>query len=120
MKTNKIIIASSVAIITTLVAFNKFDTKANAEVQMPETEKAAMSSTTPALSYTPNLYMLESTVTDVTDTNTVHVTTTNGDKFAFKGNGTWLPKDGVILLLDNQGTETIKDDIIIDTLYDNK
>lgn len=63
-------------------------------------------------------YMVESTITDISENNTVTVTTVNGDMFSFKGNGVWLVNDGVILLLDDQGTETIKDDIIIDMLYD--
>lgn len=65
-----------------------------------------------------NLYMVESTVTDVAKNNIVTVTTVDGDLFSFKGNGSWLVNDGVILLLDDQGTEDIKDDKIINTLYD--
>jgi hypothetical protein len=63
-----------------------------------------------------NLYMVESTVIDVSETNVVTVETIDNEIFSFKGNGVWLTNDGVILLLDNQGTETIKDDIIVDTL----
>lgn len=65
-----------------------------------------------------NLYMVESTVTDVAKNNIVTVTTVDGDLFSFKGNGSWLQNDGVILLLDDQGTKDIKDDKIINTLYD--
>ena len=65
-----------------------------------------------------NLYMVESTVTDVAKNNIVTVTTVDGDLFSFKGNGSWLVNDGVILLLDDQGTESVSDDIIVDTLYD--
>lgn len=63
-----------------------------------------------------NLYMVESTVIDVSETNVITVETIDNEIFSFKGNGVWLTNDGVILLLDNQGTETIKDDIIVDTL----
>lgn len=65
-----------------------------------------------------NLYMVESTVINTTKNNIVTVETVNGDVFEFKGNGSWLQNDGVILLLDDQGTEDIKDDKIIDTLCD--
>lgn len=65
-----------------------------------------------------HLYMVESTVTDI-DNNVVSVTTVNGDIFRFYSNGTWLDKDGCILLLDNNNTPNdVTDDIVINTLYD--
>lgn len=61
------------------------------------------------------LYMIESTVTDISENNIITVTTVNGDMFEFEGNDTWLINDGVILSLDNQGTEIVEDDVIINT-----
>lgn len=65
-----------------------------------------------------NLYMSESTVIDVSSDNIVTVETVDNEIFSFKGNGTWLVNDEVTLLLDNQGTENITDDIIINTHHD--
>lgn len=64
-----------------------------------------------------NLYMMQSTIVDVTSSNIVVVETVNGDIFEFKGNGTWLVKDSVVLLMDNNGTDDVKDDKIIDVNY---
>ena len=66
---------------------------------------------------TKNLYMIQSTIVDVTNDNIVVVETVNGDIFEFKGNGTWILKDSVVLLMDNNGTDDIKDDKIIDVNY---
>ena len=65
-----------------------------------------------------SLYMSESTVIDVSSDNIVTVETVDNEVFSFKGNGTWLVNDGVILLLDNQGTKNVTDDIIVNTHYD--
>ena len=67
-----------------------------------------------------NLYMIQSTLIDVTNSNIVVVETVNGDIFEFKGNGTWLVNDSVVLLMDNNGTDDIKDDKIIDVNYNMK
>ena len=64
-----------------------------------------------------NLYMIQSTIIDVTNDNIVVVETVNGDIFEFKGNGTWILKDSVVLLIDNNGTDDVKDDKIIDVNY---
>ena len=64
-----------------------------------------------------NLYMVESTVINTSKNNIVRVKTVNGDIFEFKGNGTWIPKDSVVLLMDNNGTDDVKDDKIIDVNY---
>lgn len=64
-----------------------------------------------------NLYMIQSTIIDVTNSNIVVVETVNGDIFEFKGNGTWILKDSVVLLMDNNGTDDVKDDKIIDVNY---
>ena len=66
---------------------------------------------------TKNLYMIQSTIADVTNDNIVVVETVNGDIFEFKGNGTWLVNDGVVLLMDNNGTTDVKDDKVIDVNY---
>lgn len=65
-----------------------------------------------------NLYMSESTVIDVSSDNIVTVETVDNEIFSFKGNGTWLVNDGVMLLLDNQGTKDVTDDVIINAQYD--
>ena len=64
-----------------------------------------------------NLYMIQSTIINVTNDNIVVVETVNGDIFEFKGNGTWILKDSVVLLMDNNGTDDVKDDKIIDVNY---
>lgn len=65
-----------------------------------------------------NLYMLESTVTNI-DNNLISVTTLDDDIFKFYSNGTWLENDGCILLLDNNNTPSnVTDDIVINALYD--
>ena len=65
-----------------------------------------------------SLYMSESTVIDVSSDNVVTVETVDNEIFSFKGNGTWLVNDEVILLLDNQGTENVTDDTIVNTHCD--
>ena len=65
-----------------------------------------------------NLYMSESTIIDVSSDNIVTVETVDNEIFSFKGNGTWLVNDGVMLLLDNQGTKDVTDDTIVNTHYD--
>ena len=65
-----------------------------------------------------SLYMSESTVIDVSSDNIVTVETVDNEIFSFKGNGTWLVNDGVMLLLDNQGTKDVTDDVIINAQYD--
>lgn len=67
-----------------------------------------------------NLYMVESTVIDTSKNNIVRVETVNGDIFEFKGNGSWTDTDEVILLLDDKGTEDVKDDEIINTMHNAK
>lgn len=66
-----------------------------------------------------NLYLSEGTVICVnTDLDKVTVIDVDGEAYQFYGVEDWQVNDGCILLLDNNGTEDNKDDIIIDTLYD--
>lgn len=67
---------------------------------------------------TDNLYLTKGTVTDINTTkDIVTIVTVDGQLFSFKGVEDWLINDGCVLSFDNKGTTDIKDDIIIDILY---
>ena len=68
-----------------------------------------------------NLYVLKGSIMCVNDsTNKVYVITDDGNVFVFKGIEDWLVNDRCILLMDNKGTNNIKDDVIIQTIYQEK
>lgn len=65
-----------------------------------------------------NLYPLSTVVTEINIKNdTVTVEDTNGNLWSFNGAEDWEVGDGCSLLMDNNGTNNIEDDIIISTQY---
>ena len=68
-----------------------------------------------------NIYVLNGTIMCVNkSTNKVYVVSDDGNVFIFKGIEDWLVNDRCILLMDNKGTNNIKDDVIIQTIYQEK
>lgn len=68
-----------------------------------------------------NLYLSEGTVICVnSDLNKVTLIDSDGEVYQFYGSEDWLVNDKCILLMDDNGTEDIKDDIIISTKYIEK
>lgn len=68
-----------------------------------------------------NIYLSEGTVICVnSDLDKVTVIDCDGEVYQFYGSEDWLVNDKCILLMDNNGTEDIKDDIIISTKYIEK
>ena len=68
-----------------------------------------------------NIYVLNGTIMCVNkSTNQVYVVSDDGNVFIFKGIEDWLVNDRCILLMDNKGTNNIKDDVIIQTIYQEK
>lgn len=68
-----------------------------------------------------NIYVLKGSIMCVNNsTNKVYVVTDDGNVFIFKGIEDWLVNDRCILLMDNKGTNNIKDDVIIQTIYQEK
>lgn len=63
-----------------------------------------------------HLYPLSTTVTEINN-DTVTVEDTNGNLWSFDGAEDWEVGDGCSLLMDNNGTNNIEDDIIISTQY---
>ena len=63
-----------------------------------------------------NMYPLSTIVTEIKD-NSVTVEDTNGNLWSFNGAEDWEVGDGCSLLMDNNGTNNIEDDIIISTQY---
>lgn len=63
-----------------------------------------------------HLYPLSTTVTKI-ENDTVTVEDSNGNLWDFYGVEDWQVGDGCSLLMDNNGTENIEDDIIISTQY---
>lgn len=67
---------------------------------------------------TDNLYLTKGTIMDINTTkDIVTVVTVDGQLFSFKGVEDWLINDDCVLSFDNKGTTDVKDDIIIDILY---
>lgn len=67
---------------------------------------------------TDNLYLTKGTVIDINTTkDIVTVVTVDGQLFSFKGVEDWLINDDCVLSFDNKGNTDVKDDIIIDILY---
>lgn len=68
-----------------------------------------------------NIYLSEGTVICVnSDLDKITVIDCDGEVYQFYGAEDWLVNDKCILLMDNNGTEDIKDDIIISTKYIEK
>ena len=65
-----------------------------------------------------NLYVMETVVYEFShETDEVVVETETGDLYTFYGIDDWELGDRCILVMDNCGTESIKDDEIIRTFY---
>lgn len=68
-----------------------------------------------------NIYLSEGTVICVnSDLDKVTVIDCDGEVYQFYGSEDWLVNDKCILLMDDNGTDDIKDDIIISTKYIEK
>ena len=65
-----------------------------------------------------NLYSLSTVVTEINiKDDSITVEDSNGNLWDFYGIEDWEVGDGCSLLMDNNGTENIEDDIIISTQY---
>lgn len=65
-----------------------------------------------------NLYIMETKVIEFEEaTDCVVVEAKSGDMYAFYGIEDWEINDRCVLLLDNHGTESVEDDVIVRTYY---
>ena len=68
-----------------------------------------------------NLYLSKGKVISVIEElDKVSVIDGDGEVFQFYGMEDWLVNDDCIMLMDNNGTSDIKDDIIVKTIYTNR
>lgn len=69
---------------------------------------------------TDNLYSLLGTIEEFNyKFDTVKIKTDNGQHWEFEGIEDWFVGDRCIVIIDNNGTEKIKDDKIIKVIYTN-
>ena len=68
-----------------------------------------------------NITLSKGTVMGIdTFEDTVTVIDTDGHAYSFYGVEDWIIKDGCIMLVDSNGTDTRKDDVVLDVLYDER
>lgn len=66
-----------------------------------------------------HLYPLTSTVTEISN-NTVTVEDSNGNLWSFDGTEDWQVGDCCALIMDDNNTKDIRDDVIISTRYQGR
>lgn len=66
-----------------------------------------------------HLYPLTTTVTEVND-DTVTVEDSNGNLWSFNGAEDWKINDSCALIMDDNNTKDIRDDVIISTRYQGR
>lgn len=66
-----------------------------------------------------HLYPLSTTVTEI-ENDTVTVEDTNGNLWSFDGAEDWEVGDTCALIMDNNSTKDIRDDVIISTRYQGR
>lgn len=66
-----------------------------------------------------HLYPLSTTVTEINN-NTVTVEDSNGNLWSFNGAEDWQINDSCALIMDDNSTKDIRDDVIISTRYQGR
>lgn len=108
-----IIVGITMIIMSLMITVYSINKGKNNTVKANETSKTIVSYD--------NLYLSEGTVICVnSDLNKVTVIDCDGEVYQFYGSEDWLVNDKCILLMDDNGTDDIKDDIIISTKYIEK
>ena len=66
----------------------------------------------------PTLYPMTAIITEILENeNTVIIKNYNGQEWTFKGVEDWIVGDVCALIMDNQNTPEIKDDVIVEVRY---
>lgn len=105
----KSLLISSIVLLSIITIILCKKNNSNSNIEVKQTNK------------TQDYYPMSTTVREVDrKKDIVTVENNNGEQFQFTGVEDWQLGDICSLMLDNNGTENIYDDIIIKTIYDGR